>query len=217
MSSGPLAVPYAITSTPTGGGHEAARSVPAWTRSTNRSEMLDRRVGQHAVAQVEHVSGPAAGAGEDVASLPLHRIPGTEQDRGIQVPLDRAVVTDRRPGLVERDAVVDAEGVAPRVPHQLQQVPRPHPEVDRRHIRAGDPLEHPGRVRVHGAAIVVSIQHPDPRVEQLHRVHAGIDLARRCATTMSASVPRRRSNTAGSPYISAFVRSKVRLGPPSIR
>src|SRR5437879_3155601 len=79
---------------------------------------LDRRLGEHAVPEVEDVSGPPPGARQDVAHPLGERGAGREQGRGVEVPLDRPRA-DPAPRLVERDAPVHADDVATRRALQL--------------------------------------------------------------------------------------------------
>src|SRR5919204_618968 len=95
-------------------------------------EVLDRRVGEDPVAQVEDVPGTSSRSPEDVPR-PLSDDRPPRQRRGrIEGPPDRPVVADRLPRLVQREPVVDPDRVAPRLPHQVEQMRGPPPEMDRR-------------------------------------------------------------------------------------
>src|SRR5437879_13058238 len=72
---------------------------------------LDRRLGKHAVPEIEDVSGPPPGARQDVAHPLGERGARRQQGRGVEVSLDRPRA-DPAPRLVERDAPVHADDVA---------------------------------------------------------------------------------------------------------
>src|SRR5512145_627304 len=57
----------------------------------------DVSLGQDAVAEIEDVSGPAAGALENVADLPVALRGWRQQCRGFEIPLD-CLGADARPG-----------------------------------------------------------------------------------------------------------------------
>ena len=71
------------------------------------------RVRQDAVAEVEDVAGPSAGAprGSSI-DADSTRSNGPSSERGIEVPLHAALAADPLPALVERDAPVEADHVA---------------------------------------------------------------------------------------------------------
>ena len=67
-----------------------------------RLHLFERRFRQHAVAEIEDVAGPSAGASQHIVCRREQAFRGPEQQRRIEVALDGAVVADDRPGLVER-------------------------------------------------------------------------------------------------------------------
>ena len=160
----------------------SARSRPgplpsrAWTRSTSRWRCSTGVSGSTPWPRLNTCPSRSPARASTSRAFRSTASHGPSRDGGIKVPLDRPVVADRRPRDVEREAVVDAEGVAPRVPHQFQEMAGADPGMDRRHARAGDHLEHPRHMRQHEAAIVVPVQRPDPRVEDLHRARARLRL-----------------------------------------
>ena len=79
-------------------------------------------------------------------------------------------------GHVQRDAPVDADHVRARLAHGAEQFAGADAEVDAWHARVGDAAEHLGRVRQHELAVVPLGERAGPGVEQLHGVHARIDL-----------------------------------------
>src|SRR5262245_50516976 len=132
-----------------------------------------RRVRQYAVAEIEHVTVAHRRAVEDALGRRFDRFPRGGADRRIEVALDRPVGADSLPGAIERDAPVDADRVAPGIPHRVEQLARPNAEVDRRDREV---LQHRAGPRLHRRLIVIWAQGPGPRVEQLHDLRAGLDL-----------------------------------------
>ncbi len=75
-------------------------------------------------------------------------VPGPEQDRRVEVPLDGAILAGELPALVEGDAPVEADHVAAGVGHRREQRDRAGAEVDRRHAglaQRGEDVGRPGR------------------------------------------------------------------------
>src|SRR5881409_1721948 len=99
--------PYAISRT-------ATRS-PAMHPVHDGLHRIHRSLGQHAVSEVEDVTRPPGGAGENVPHASLELGTRGEQGHGVQIPLDGtlAVRTQPLPGDVERNAPVHADHVAP--------------------------------------------------------------------------------------------------------
>ena len=103
--------------------------------SRERLDVLDRRRGQNAVAQVEDVPRPSAGALEHFVGRGDDAIERAEQHRGIQVALDAAIEPDALPGFVERRAPVGADHVAARGTQLAENRAGADAEMDRRHAR----------------------------------------------------------------------------------
>src|SRR5581483_11769922 len=95
-------------------------------------------LGEDAVADVEDVAGPAAGALEDVEGGRLRPLPRAEEDGGVEVPLHRAARADGEPAPVERDTPVEADRVASRRRHRLEQMGGAGAEVDRRNANRAE-------------------------------------------------------------------------------
>ena len=116
-----------------------------------------------------------------VHGRPTH-VGGGEQQRGIEVALQREIGADARGRLVERHAVVDAERIDSDRGHVGQKLARADAEVDERHRLGG--LDRPHRCegrrrrRQHGTAVVGGSQGSRPRVEQLAGARARAHLQR---------------------------------------
>ena len=96
---------------------------------------------------------------------------GPSSSGGLEIALDRPLLADGRPGVVEPDAPVDADRAPARGRHLGEQLRRRSgAEVDRRHARR---LEHARRVRSDELSVVGHREHADPGVEELDRVGAG--------------------------------------------
>ena len=100
---------------------------------------------------------------------------GTEKGNGIEVALDRFVLAHALPGSVQVAAPVKPDNVSARLGNHLEQMSRPVGKMDQGHglLHAGN---HVLLVRQHEFAVVRGSERPDPGVEELHHLHAGIDL-----------------------------------------
>src|SRR5260370_35929041 len=83
-------------------------------------QVLDRALRKYAVPEVEDVAGPPAGGLDDPASAVLDHGPGPEQQGGVEIALDAAVVSDHAPGLPQVDPPVEADHVAAGVAPQCK-------------------------------------------------------------------------------------------------
>src|SRR5438093_10885233 len=75
-----------------------------------RAHRRDIRLGKHAVAEIEDVTGATARAREDVAHLARALAGGSQERRGVEIALDGAIA-DPRPRGVERNPPVHADDV----------------------------------------------------------------------------------------------------------
>ena len=149
-----------------GGRRQASRE---WTSSTRRVKHVGVGVGQHAVAEVEDVAGGDPARVDDRTGGALDRLPRCEDQRRVEVALDRLAGLDPADGRVERDPPVDAHHLDAGRAHVTEQLTRRDPEVDPRHVEVGDRGEHLPGVRQHVLPVVRGRQPSGPRVEQLHR------------------------------------------------
>ena len=74
-----------------------------------RLHVLDGRHRQDAVSEIEDVSGAPGGAREDVIRRGDRAVDRSEEERRIEVALDRPIGSDFLPCLIERRAPVDAD------------------------------------------------------------------------------------------------------------
>src|SRR5260370_31015208 len=94
-------------------------------------QVLDRALRKYAVPEVEDVAGPPAGGLDDPASAVLDHGPGPEQQGGVEIALDAAVVSDHAPGLPQVDPPVDADHLAAGVAHPCKDAGRARAEMKR--------------------------------------------------------------------------------------
>ena len=185
---------------PVGHEHDGARVMSTALRGAlvnepdQPAEIVGVGLREHAVAEVEDVPGPPAGAREHVERRRLDALPGPEQHRGIEVPLHRRSGARGEPALVERDAPVEADRVAAGGGHRREQVGGAGAEVDRRHV---DGREHARRIGRDELLVVGDREGADPGVEELDRVCAGRRLRRdvaaeRVGQPVEQRVPDRR-------------------------
>ncbi len=100
----------------------------------------------------------------------------TEEQRRIEVALDRAVRSDALPGLVERRAPVGADHVAARFAQLVEDRSGADAEMNRRDACRRDAIEDFFRVRQDEFAVVSGVERAHPRVEHLDAVDSGLDL-----------------------------------------
>ena len=124
-------------------------------------------------------------------------------------------MADALPRIVERDAPVGADHVAAGVAHEVEHHRRAGAEVDGRHPRADD-LEDALRMGQRELAVIGGAQRAHPRVEHLHRVHAGLDLRHEVVAHELGEHAHSRCQSSGWPYISALVLAKLFEWPPSM-
>ena len=99
-----------------------------------RLDVFDRRAGQDAVTEIEDVPGPAAGALEHVVGCGERAIERAEQQRGIEVALNRPIEADALPRFVERGAPVGADHVTARLAQLGENRAGADAEMNRRHV-----------------------------------------------------------------------------------
>src|SRR5438094_857122 len=109
--SRPASLACGDRSTPT------ARRPPA---SAMHADVIDRRLWQDAVPEVEEVAGPPRRLPEDGRGVRPDLADRAEKYRRVEVALDRDVVTEPRPGRVQIDAPVEANHVPARRAHRLE-------------------------------------------------------------------------------------------------
>ena len=141
-----------------------------------RLDVLHRRGRQDTVTEVEDVSGPAAGAREDLVGRGKHALERPQQQRRVEISLDTAIGADALPRFVQRRAPVGADHVAAGLAQQIENRAGAHAKMNRRHAGRRDAREDFRGVRQDELAVVGRIQRTDPRVEYLHAVDPRFDL-----------------------------------------
>ena len=174
--------------------------------------MLEGRHRQDPVAEIEDVSRPSARPREHVVGCRKHPIERTEEHRGIQIPLNRAVEADAPPRFVERRPPVGADDVAAGVAQVAENGTRADAEVNRGHAVRGQPFKDPPGVGQDELAIVAPAQRPHPGIEDLHGVDTCFNLRHQVVADdigqqLTETVPSR-----GSPVHQRFgMRKRVRM------
>src|SRR6185369_2825336 len=84
-------------------------------------DVVYRRRGQDAMAEIEDVSGAVADLVEDAAALRAHERAVGEQYRGVEVALHRGLSVEALERLAERRTVIDAEHGAAGAQLELEQ------------------------------------------------------------------------------------------------
>src|SRR5512143_3885912 len=96
--------------------------------------------------EVEHVTGSPVVLVEDPASGLLNRAPRAEQERGVEVALDRPVADEPSP-LGQRDAPVEADDVAAGVRLEAEDAGGADTEMRRGDAEPGKAGEQPAHPR----------------------------------------------------------------------
>src|SRR5205807_5173054 len=102
---------------------------PFLDRLDQQLEILQRRVGKYAVAEVVDVAGAPAGPSQHVPGPLADQLGRAEQDGRVEVALD-AALAEPGPAGVEADSPIERDDVRPRVCDVLEQPGRPGSEVD---------------------------------------------------------------------------------------
>lgn len=136
---------------------------------------------QHTVPQVEDVPGRAVhdstlALGDDASNMLVDRRVAGEKHCGIEVSLHCDSSADPARGIVEGYAPVDADHVGSDLGHGLEQLPCPDTEVDAGHAEIGDLGQHARTVWRDEGPVVGIRQRTGPRIEELDRVDACVEL-----------------------------------------
>ena len=99
-----------------------------------------------------------------------------EEQRRVEVALQRDAVAEPLARLVERRPPVDADHAAAGLALRGQQVAGAGAEVDHGHVEVREGVEDAPHVRQHELAVVRLVERADPRVEELQRLGARLDL-----------------------------------------
>src|SRR2546422_501812 len=136
-----------------------------------RLEILQRAAREHAVTEVEDVTGPSGGPPQHLARTQDDVLDRPEQHRRVEVALDPMFVADTPPTGVEVDAPVERDDVRAGGGDQFEQPCRGRAEMDPGHAVSMRGVEDSPRGRQDTQLIVSGRQRPDPAVEQLQRAH----------------------------------------------
>ena len=188
---------------------------PAWQSPTaervhvprERLDVLDRRRRQDAVAEIEDVAGPSAGAAQHVVGRGEQAIERAEQQRRIEVALDargrgRSRAQASSSGI--RQSTPMTSPPASRSSARIAAVPTPKWIVGTPSPRARRRCAACAAARTRGSRR--AFERADPRVEHLHGLDAGFDLRGEVVADHRRRTVRRGDATPrAAPYISALV------------
>src|SRR5208282_4427029 len=104
-------------------------------RIDQRYHVIDRSLGQNAVAEIEDVARAPAGLVQNRLRARANLAHVGEQHDRVEISLYRDAVTETRPRLAQVHAPVKPDHVAARLAHQLEQVAGYGSEVNHRHAR----------------------------------------------------------------------------------
>ena len=94
-------------------------------------------LGQHAMAEVEHVAFGRAARVQDTDRSPLDDVPGGQQDRRVEIALQRLARVHPAHRLIERHPPVHSDHVGSRLAHHSEQFTGVHAEVQPRDTGPG--------------------------------------------------------------------------------
>jgi len=157
--------------------------------SSERLDVLDVSGRQDAMTEVEDVARTAGGALEYFVGRREDASEWSEEERGVEIALNRPVGPDARPRLVERRAPVSADDVAAALPQLAQNRSGADAEMNRGDARpalccragaaGGEAIEDLPDMGQDELSIVGRVQRADPRIEHLHRIDTGTKLCRK--------------------------------------
>ncbi len=123
--------------------------------------------------QVENVAGATARLLQDFIHARPQFAPGPQQSYRIEVALNGAVITNLRPGPIQRHAPIHANHVAAAGSHLGQIRGSSRAEVDDGHARRAQHLQKSSVVRLHIAHVILLAQRQaGPGIENLQRRRA---------------------------------------------
>src|SRR5487761_1100465 len=161
MSASPAGLPYAMHRTPVARSSDTCR-LPLMNRFDQELEVLEWSRRQHPVAQVEDMARPPGGAPEHFAGAFADQVRRTQQDGGIQVPLDPAIVADPVPADVKGYAPVERDDVGAGRRDRLQKTRRVGAEMDKGNFERSERFEDRTGVGKDASLVVLDCQSADP-------------------------------------------------------
>src|SRR5207245_2680217 len=132
-------------------------------------QRLNRRLREHAVAEVEDVTGATRSALEHVAHPRLELRGRRQESHGVEVALNRLPGAHTLPGDVQGHTPVHPDHVAARTGEVRQKRRRAGAEMDHRDAGRSRELQRPLAVREHIVVVVRRRETAYPTVEQLQR------------------------------------------------
>src|ERR1700692_2756090 len=114
------------------------------------------------MSQVEDMSGSLLRSPQHIAHPFFDCLPGSEQERRIEIALYAALIADSRPGLIQVHAPIHADNIAASLGHQFEQTGRAGAEVDGRRARLFDGLKNAPRIWLREAVVDAGNPRPHP-------------------------------------------------------
>src|SRR5260370_12401290 len=139
--------------------------------------VLDRGLGQDAVAQIEDVAVAAARELKNMLGARFQLLPIREEQDRVQISLDGAAIFEIAPAFVQRDAPVEADDFSAGFIHRGQQRGAISAEIYDGRAGLLQTLHQISDVRQDVTAIILDAQTADPTVENLDDIGAGADLS----------------------------------------
>src|SRR5215217_6045075 len=155
-------------------------------------DVIDRCLRQHAVAEVEDVTGRAAGPIEHCPRARLNCLPGSEERRRVEVALDGDRAAEPSPRLAEVDPPIDADHVRAGGAESFEESSRTDAEEDDWYAGVFDRLDRSFRVGQNAAFVVLRAELATPTVEELDRLGTRFDLCAEIPTGGGAQLRHQR-------------------------
>src|SRR5215471_10450850 len=138
--------------------------------------MLDRGRRQDTVTKIEDVSVATISTTQNIFDASFDFMQRGIEGDWVKVALDRAIIADHRPGLIEVNPPVYTDHVSTGFAHLAQNGRRPSAKVNHGHAFPLEAVKDQLYVRLHIFGIVAGRETADPAVEELDGLRARTDL-----------------------------------------
>ncbi len=139
-------------------------------------DVLDWRLGQNAVSEIDDVPGPCAGSAQKIGNLGAKLRQGCEKRDRIQIALNGGTVADVHPRLVDIDAPVDADDIAAGGVQFAEKSARTRTEVNNGNAGGANAFDQSARIGLNEADVIFGAERAHPAIEDLNGARAGADL-----------------------------------------
>src|ERR1700680_737684 len=132
--------------------------------------VLDRRLWQNAMAEIENVSRPSAGTPQNLLRARLQFAPAGEEQNRIQIALHGTPKFQAAPAFIKRNAPVEPNHLRSGFFHRGKKSGAIRTEINDWRSAALQALHQIGNMREHVETVLVHAQADDAAIEDLHHV-----------------------------------------------